>query len=45
MVSIAAAIALEKLVARGPLIAQAIGVAAIAAGVVMLARLAFVSIV
>jgi predicted metal-binding membrane protein len=38
MAAIATVIALEKLVARGPLIARVVGVGAIAAGVVTLAR-------
>jgi len=38
MAAIAAVIALEKLLARGPLIGRVVGVIAIAAGVVMLAR-------
>ena len=41
MAAIAAVIALEKLLARGPLIGRAVGVIAIAAGVVMLAHTGF----
>lgn len=41
MAAIATVIALEKLLARGHLIARVVGVAAIAAGVVMLAQIGF----
>jgi predicted metal-binding membrane protein len=41
MAAIATVIALEKLIATGPMVARVVGVAAIAAGVVMLAHTGF----